>query len=243
MVAKLLLAAALSVAVAAPVVAQATDEPSDEIVPEGVRWELRAYDGPAESIDVLPGTGADLVLESGRATFNAGCDLFFGEYTLEGDAILFGDAMQRTDRPCSDEAVTLQNAYLPLLHQAASWRPYFGAFQLLDASGQMLLEFSETTVDISQRDVDDILARLDELSDDVASLQARMGELERGAPASSDGEAGADGGSSGADAGGSGMTPASAPTAPRGRVEVERRYTLQDHDQARGLGDLARPVR
>jgi heat shock protein HslJ len=232
--ARWLLAAALEVALTAPVVAQTDGEPDDEIVPEGVRWELRAHDGPAEVIDVLPGTGADLVLESGRASFNAGCDLFFGEYTLDGHAITFGDAIQRTDRPCSDEAVILQNAYLALLHQVASWRPYFGAFQLLDASGEMLLEFSETTVDISQRDVDDILTRLAMLSGEVASLQERVRDLEGGATPSSDGEIDSGDGSSSAD-GGSEATPASAPAAPRARVEVERRYTAQDRDQERGL--------
>jgi heat shock protein HslJ len=234
-VARLLLAGALQVALPVPALAQDLDRPDDEIVPEGVRWELRAHDGPAEPIDVLPGTGADLVLESGRASFNGGCDLFFGEYALDGDTITFGDAIQRTDRSCSDEAVVLQNAYLLLLHQVASWRPYFGAFQLLDASGEMLLEFSETTVDISQRDVDDILARLAMLSDEVASLQARVGDLEGGVVAGSDGETGLGDDPPDADAGETEAIPASVPAAPRARVEVERRYTYQDPDQARGL--------
>lgn len=234
-VAMLTLTAALSVGVVAPVGAQAETEPDDEVVPEGVRWELRAHDGPEEVIDVLPGTGADLVLESGRASFNAGCDLFFGDYTLDGAAITFDTVLQRTDRPCSDEAVALQETYIPLLQRVASWQPFFGALHLLDESGEMLLEFSETTVDISQRDVDAILTQLATLSDQVASLEGRVDGLEDGASANSDGQVDSGDGSASADGEATDATAASIPVAPRARGTVERRYTFQDPDEARGL--------
>lgn len=83
---------------------------------EGTDWVLTTFlDGEAAS-SVLAGTEITLRLEEGKASGTAGCNSYFGPYTLQGDGLSFGPPAS-TKMYCQDPAGVMdqESQYLNLL--------------------------------------------------------------------------------------------------------------------------------
>jgi heat shock protein HslJ len=75
---------------------------------EGSKWSLFAFRKSAP----IPGTSFTLRFESDKVSGNAGCNRFFGSYTLEGDQITFSD-LGMTEMACMEpEGLMEQEQYL-----------------------------------------------------------------------------------------------------------------------------------
>ncbi len=158
---------------ALPGVALAQDAEA-EITPEGVEWALTTLAGDAVPAEVE----ATLFLSGGEVVGNAGCNSFFGSYELDGEALTFPTPFGSTLKMCEETAMAVEGAYLPLLQDSATWAiDDEGALSLADAEGAVQLVYGEAPVDITESDIEtlvatlgDLQAQIDEASAEVAAL-------------------------------------------------------------------------
>jgi len=111
---------------------------------EGTAWSLdwyKAADGTMTS--VLPATTVTALFENGNLTGSAGCNSYFGSYTMEGvNGIAIG-SLGSTLMFCGERGVMEQEtAYLTLLQSATSWDVSGAMLTLSDAGGMPVLEYS-----------------------------------------------------------------------------------------------------
>ena len=170
------LAAALAASMllgALPGVALAQDA-GDEATPEGVEWMLDTLAGEA----VPAGVEATLALSGGEVAGNAGCNSFFGSYELDGEALTFPDPLGSTLRMCDDAAMAVENAYLPLLQDTATWAiDEEGTLSLADGDGEVQLVFTEAPIDVTASGVNALLAALGDLQAQVDEATAEVEAL------------------------------------------------------------------
>jgi heat shock protein HslJ len=182
--ARKLIAGALGAALllgALPGMALAQDD-TTEVTPEGVDWVLSTLAGDA----VPEGIEVTLVLSGGEAVGSAGCNSYFGAYELDGDALTFPDPFGLTRRLCEDPVMAVEDAYLPLLQETASWSiDDAGALSLADADGTVGLVYGEAPIDVTGSDVDalvaalgDLQAQIDEASTQVAALAEEAASID-----------------------------------------------------------------
>ena len=112
-------------------IAAAQEAPAD---PEGADWRL-VEQQVEESLAAVPLTvPASLMLADGVATGSGGCNDFTGSYTLDGTSLSFADGMARTLRSCAPEADAVEDAYLSVLADVASWAISEGRLELRDSA-------------------------------------------------------------------------------------------------------------
>jgi heat shock protein HslJ len=70
----------------------------------------------------------------------SGCNRMFGRYALDGETLKF-DAMGGTKMACTDAARTdLENRFLAMFAEVASWKITDRVLQLVDANGAVIAE-------------------------------------------------------------------------------------------------------
>ncbi len=163
-----------------PGIALAQDGDS-EITLEGVEWTLTTLAGEAVPEDVT----TTLFLSGGEVVGDAGCNSYFGSYELDGDALTFPSPFGATQKLCEDQVMAVEDAYLPLLQETATWAiDEAGALSLADSDGTVQLVFGEAPVDITASDIDtlvatlgDLQAQIDEAVAEVAALEERAASI------------------------------------------------------------------
>lgn len=117
---------------------------SPEVSIEGVTWLLssQAVDGELAALPAGdPPLVVSLLMEEGRASGSAGCNNYFGGYTLDGASLTFGD-MGATQMFCEGPAGEVETAYLANLAAVASWASDGSTLSLADAAGAVILEYA-----------------------------------------------------------------------------------------------------
>ncbi len=155
---------------AMPGMALAQDD-GTEATPEGIDWVLSTLAGDA----VPEGVEVTLVLSGGEAVGSAGCNSYFGSYELDGDALTFPDPFGLTQRLCDDSVMAVEDAYLPLLQETASWSiDDAGALSLADADGTVGLVYGEAPIDVTGSDVEALVATLGDLQTQIDEASAQV---------------------------------------------------------------------
>jgi heat shock protein HslJ/prefoldin subunit 5 len=174
MVAGILSASLLAAAL--PGLALAQDEATGPFPIEGVTWALDSYSTDGTMTDVAEGVEATLFMNGGEAVGSAGCNSYFGSYTLTADSLTFGP-LGRTMMLCDGPAQELEDAYLPLLETTAGWALDAGVLSLSDADGNVTLVYSEPPVQITNSDIAALTATLDGLQVQIDATNAEIAAL------------------------------------------------------------------
>ncbi len=146
-----------------------------EITLEGVEWTLTTLAGEA----VPEAVTTTLFLSGGEVVGDAGCNSYFGSYELDGDALTFPNPFGATQKFCEDQAMAVEDAYLPLLQETATWSiDEAGILSLADAGGTVQLVYGEAPVDVTASDIDTLVATLGDLQTQIDEAVAEVAALE-----------------------------------------------------------------
>ena len=105
-------------------------------------WALQAFGGPDVPLAALQGKNITIEFNAeGRASGFAGCNTYGGGYTVDGNSLTFGPLIS-TMMACEPALMTLEQAYLAALAKTASFQITDGQLDLMDANGQMVLNFA-----------------------------------------------------------------------------------------------------
>lgn len=104
---------------------EGTDWRADQV------WMDGAMAGIANGIDVT------LRMDGGQANGIAGCNSYFGGYTLDGAALTFGP-LGATEMACPEPRMTIESAWLTALGSVTGWSIIDGSLHLVDAAGNDL---------------------------------------------------------------------------------------------------------
>lgn len=111
---------------------------------EGTAWSLdryRAADGTMAA--ALPATTVTALFEGGNLTGSAGCNSYFGSYTLQGGNGIAIGPLGSTLMFCGEPGVMEQEtAYLALLQSAVKYGISGAQLTLYDAAGMPVLEYT-----------------------------------------------------------------------------------------------------
>jgi heat shock protein HslJ len=107
---------------------------------EGTTWQLTSVAGAADA-SMVGGMGATLALEGGQAGGFAGCNQFTASYTLDGDALSFGEPAT-TRMACDDAKMSFESVYMGALPTIASYTIADGSLALLDGTGTTALTYT-----------------------------------------------------------------------------------------------------
>jgi heat shock protein HslJ len=169
----LALVAALALSAPAATVAQSES-------PEGTTWHLAGYtlDDVVESVPWL--VDATLLLESGTASGSGGCNSFSGSYTLDGDQLTFEQPFTVTLVGCPQPQTEVEDAYLSLLPQTATWQIDDGVLTLADELGNPLLDLERAVVALTQSDLNAIAAQFAAQEAQIARVGERIDNIRVG---------------------------------------------------------------
>ncbi len=107
---------------------------------EGTNWQLS---GLVEN-DAVSSTIVDekitLKFENGQVNGSSGCNLYFADYTLDGEKVTLG-TLGGTEMACEDEIAQREAAFLTALGQTAGYQIERTTLTLLDANGNALMSF------------------------------------------------------------------------------------------------------
>ncbi len=137
---RLVLGLSVLLVAALPLMSFAQDDM--EIALEGSVWALVSYvNAEGEMVDALPGTQVTLELIDGQASGSAGCNQYFGSYTLSGEALTFSETGS-TMMACMPEEKMQQEAdYLAALLGVTTYQLNDNQLVLLDAAGETIITF------------------------------------------------------------------------------------------------------
>lgn len=127
---------------------EASTPTGDEITPlepsglMATPWALQAFGGPDVPLAALEGKNITIEFNTeGGASGFAGCNIYGGDYTVDGNSLTFGPLIS-TMMACEPALMTLEQAYLAALAKTASFQIVDGQLDLMDANGQMILSFA-----------------------------------------------------------------------------------------------------
>ena len=146
-----------------------------ELTPEGVEWTLSTLAG-----EPMPeGVTTTLFLSGGEVVGNAGCNSYFGSYELDGEALTFPNPFGVTQKFCEGPQMEVEDAYLPLLQEIATWSiDEEGALSLADADGAVQLVYGEAPVVVTGSDIEALVATLGDLQSQIDDAVAEVAALE-----------------------------------------------------------------
>jgi heat shock protein HslJ len=102
---------------------------------EGTSWQLVDFAGKPLVSNYIP----TLSFEEGRVGGNASCNIYGGEYKVNGDKIELG-MMMSTMMACADNAaMTQEQEYLALLGTVEKWEVKNGQLWFFNAAGDALV--------------------------------------------------------------------------------------------------------
>lgn len=138
LLAAIVLTAGLSAAALAA--EEAGPEPVGDFDIQGLDWILtdQAVDG--EIVPVPEGALVSLFMEDGRANGTGGCNRYSAAYQLDGFDVTFSE-IRSTLMACPSPAGEVEAAYFADLGRVASYRSGGIQMALLDANGEVILEF------------------------------------------------------------------------------------------------------
>ncbi len=147
---------------------------------EDTTWHLAGYtlDDVAESVPWL--VDATLLLEGGSASGSGGCNSFSGSYTLDGDQLTFEQPFTVTLRGCREPQMGVENTYLSLLPQTATWQIADGVLTLADELGNPLLDLERAVVALTQSDLTAIAAQFAASEAEIARVGERIDNIRVG---------------------------------------------------------------
>jgi heat shock protein HslJ len=113
---------------------------------EGVLWRLVELHGETgEMASVLDQTTVDVTFDGGELGGTAGCNRYFGSYSLgEANQLTLGSEMGSTQMACVPEVMDQEQRYLALLAQVETVERIEGHLLLQDADSATLLKFVAT---------------------------------------------------------------------------------------------------
>lgn len=111
---------------------------------EGNRWRLDSFrDSSGQTVNVFPGSRIRVEFRDGQLTGNAGCNNYFGSYTVDGQNIQISEQVGMTGQLCHPEEVAKQEqAYLRALLSTRTFVIENEQLQLADAEGNVVATFS-----------------------------------------------------------------------------------------------------
>jgi len=113
---------------------------------EGVLWRLVELQSEiGEMASVLDQTTVDVKFDGGKLGGTAGCNRYFGTYSLgEANQLILGSEMGSTQMACPPEIMAQEQRYLALLGQVATADREGDHLLLQDADSATLLKFVAT---------------------------------------------------------------------------------------------------
>lgn len=135
---------AVVVVVALVATACGEGETASENSLEGSRWEMTAVWDGFELTGAEPTTIATLVFSAGTASGSDGCNRYEVSYSVDGDAVSFGDLVQ-TGFACDPAHVDQGEAFGRAVTAAARFSASADALELADTGGVTQLVFRRAT--------------------------------------------------------------------------------------------------
>lgn len=109
---------------------------------EGTTWKLIAYtDANGQLTIPVQEVDATVMFQDGQLSGNAGCNNFFGSYTVDGNTLTIAEPLGSTMMACPDPLMAQEQAVLTNLASAASYQLVANQLQIFDANGQVVLAF------------------------------------------------------------------------------------------------------
>lgn len=109
---------------------------------EGQLWEVQSYlNNQGEMVAPLPDTSLTSLFQEGTVNGSAGCNNYFGSYTLDGAKITFGP-LGSTQMFCEPaEKMQQEGDFLAALQQVASFKVGAEKLELMDQAGKVVLVY------------------------------------------------------------------------------------------------------
>ena len=101
-------------------------------------WSLVSYGNPANQTSAVPDVDAFIEFKDGQLGGNVGCNGFGGDYTIEGDNIVFGQ-MMATLMFCEGPVGDQESVTLSVLHDAAPYTLDGDLLTITSADGSAIL--------------------------------------------------------------------------------------------------------
>jgi heat shock protein HslJ len=116
--------------------------PAEQASLEGTTWQLTGYNTGSAISSLVLDTEITAVLDGEQITGSAGCNRYFGGYTLDGERIEVGP-VANTEMFCVDPEGLMEQeqAYLKALSDIDSYAINRESLTLFDAEGTRLLTF------------------------------------------------------------------------------------------------------
>lgn len=110
---------------------------------EGVRWLLVSYMNAAgETVDALADVEVTAEFDAdGRVSGQAGCNSYFADYTVEGNALTVGEAGSTLKACMPDEIMEQEAAFIAALQSGATFSFAGDMLQIANAGGETVLTF------------------------------------------------------------------------------------------------------
>lgn len=121
---------------------RALPEPAPLPLTETV-WTLTTIGGSGDTVSsIIAGTEITAVFGNGSVTGNAGCNVYGGNYTVDGSRLTI-DSIGSTKMNCNEPPGVMEQEtrYLSLLGATAEYRIEGGQLTLFDGTGRFILEF------------------------------------------------------------------------------------------------------
>lgn len=87
---------------------------------EGTLWQLESFSSNDAVMSLYAGTEITATLEDGKVAGSAGCNNYFGSYTLTGEAVQFS-ALGSTKMACEEEVMKQESRFLEALQGATGF--------------------------------------------------------------------------------------------------------------------------
>ncbi|NIN65649.1 MAG: META domain-containing protein [Anaerolineae bacterium] len=127
----------LFVILALPVLLSGCGEPEPSASLDGTEWVLTSLNGDSP----LQGTEITLAFDDGEASGSAGCNTYFGPYTVDGAGGLTFHGLANTEMACLEpEGIMEQETeYLQTLRSATRYTVTDGQLEILADGGGVLV--------------------------------------------------------------------------------------------------------
>ncbi len=110
---------------------------------EDVPWNLTGMAGAEGTLAPLPdGVVVSANFSGGTVSGTSGCNQYSGSYTLDGDSIAWSGPFIMTMMACEGPGMDVETAFHAAMEQVSSFAVDNGTLRLMDAGGNVLLEFA-----------------------------------------------------------------------------------------------------
>ena len=156
---------------ALPAVATAQDDAA--FAAENAQWSLTQYHDGSGLTDMPAGVEVALLMVAGEASGSAGCNSYFGSYDIDETSLTFGE-FGATQAICESPAQDVEDAYLPLLGEVATWAVADPGLSLSNADETVILVYEEVPVTITAADVVALETELASLNAEIVAIADRV---------------------------------------------------------------------